>query len=80
VDAEFCGSATGQSIPRGTSNDYLIGMIERDERTAAAAIEAIGRSGPSEEMRARVEAAMHKAGNPRLQQALREHLTSAERG
>jgi hypothetical protein len=54
-------------------------MIERGERTAAAAIEAIGRSGPPEEMQARVEAAMRKAENPGLEQALREHLTNAER-
>jgi hypothetical protein len=54
--------------------DYLTGMIERDERRAAAAIEAVGRAGPSEETRTRVEAAVRKAGNPRLEQAMREHL------
>jgi hypothetical protein len=59
-------------LPEGL--DYLIGMIERDERRAAAAIEAIGRAGPSDEMRARIEAAVRKSGNPRLEQALREQL------
>ena len=59
-------------LPEGL--DYLIGMIERDERKAAAAIEAIGRAGPSEETRARLEAAVRKSGNPRLELAMREHL------
>jgi len=54
--------------------DYLAGMIERDERRASAAIEAIGRAGPSDETRARIEASVGKAGNPRLETALREHL------
>lgn len=54
--------------------DYIIGMIERDERRAAAAIEAIGRAGPSDETRARIETAVRKSGNPRLEQAMREHL------
>jgi HEAT repeat protein len=58
----------------GEAMDYLTSMIERDQRRAAAAIEAVGRAGPSEEMRARVEAAVRKAGNPRLEQAVREHL------
>jgi len=56
------------------SLDYLAGLIERDERRAAAAIEAIGRAGPSDEMRARIEAAVRKSGNPRLAAAMREHL------
>jgi len=63
-------------LPEGL--DYLLGLIERDERRAAAAIEAIGRAGPSEETRARVEAAVRKSGNPRLEQALREHLANTE--
>ncbi len=54
--------------------DYLTGIVERDERKAAAAIEAIGRAGPPEETRARIEAAARKSGNPRLEQAVREHL------
>jgi hypothetical protein len=59
--------------------DYLTGLIERDERRAAAAIEAIGRAGPSDETRARIEAAVRKSGNPRLEQAMREHFQK-ERG
>jgi HEAT repeat protein len=54
--------------------DYLAGLIERDERRAAAAVEAIGRAGPSDETHVRIEAAVRKSGNPRLEQALREHL------
>lgn len=56
--------------------EYLAGLIERDERRALAAIEAIGRAGPSDDMRTRVEAAARKSGNPRLQSALREHFKS----
>jgi len=54
--------------------DYLISIIERDEREAPSAIEAIGRASPSEEARHRVEEAVRKAGSPRLERALREHL------
>lgn len=56
--------------------DYLAGLIERDERRAAAAIEAIGRAGPSDETRVRIEAAVRKSGNPRLEQAMREHMVA----
>lgn len=54
--------------------DYLVAMIERDEREAPAAIEAIGRAAPSDETRTRVEKAVRKASSPRLEQALRKHL------
>lgn len=54
--------------------DFLIAMIARDTREAPAAIEAIGRSSPPDEWRARVQAAVEQAGSLRLTQALRQHL------
>jgi len=54
--------------------DYLIAIVARDAREASAAIEAIGRSAPSAELRARVRQAVLKAGSPRLEQAMRQHL------
>jgi hypothetical protein len=54
--------------------DFLISLVERDAHEAAAAIEAIGRIAPSEEIRARVEQAVAQADSPRLRQAFREHL------
>jgi HEAT repeat protein len=56
--------------------EYLVGIIARDEREAAAAIEAIARTAPNDEMRARVEQAVRKAENPRLEAALRRHFGS----
>jgi HEAT repeat protein len=55
--------------------DFLIAMIARDAREAPAAIEAIGRSAPPDEWRARVQAAAEQVGSPRLMQAVREHLS-----
>jgi HEAT repeat protein len=54
--------------------DYLIAIVARDAREASAAIEAIGRSAPSAELHARVKQAVQKAGSPRLEQAMRQHL------
>jgi hypothetical protein len=54
--------------------DFLLVLIERDAREAAAAIEAIGRIAPNPELRARVVQAVAQAGSPRLEQALRQHL------
>lgn len=54
--------------------DYLIAMIERDEREAPSAIEAIGRTAPNDETRDRVEQAVRKLGSQRLIHAFREHL------
>ena len=54
--------------------DFLISMIEQDGREASAAIEAIGRSVPNDEIRARVKQAVDQAGSPRLHQAFRQHL------
>ena len=54
--------------------DFLLALIARDAREAPAAIEAIGRTAPNAELRARVEKAVDQAGSPRLQQAFRQHL------
>jgi hypothetical protein len=54
--------------------EYLIGIVESDEFRSASAIEAIGRTAPSAETRARVEQAVAKTGSRRLEQALRQHL------
>jgi hypothetical protein len=56
--------------------DYLIAIVARDAREASAAIEAIGRSAPNAEMHARVQQAVLKAGSPRLEQAMRQHLSA----
>jgi hypothetical protein len=54
--------------------DFLVALIARDAREAPAAIEAIGRTAPNAELRARVEKAVKQAGSPRLQQAFRQHF------
>jgi hypothetical protein len=54
--------------------DHLFAIIARDAREAPAAIEAIGRTAPNAELRARVEQAIEKADSPRLRQAFRQHL------
>jgi hypothetical protein len=54
--------------------EFLLGLIESEAREAGTAIEAIARSGPSPDVRSRVEAAARATGSPRLLKALREHL------
>jgi hypothetical protein len=54
--------------------DYLVSIIESGAREAPVAIEAIGRAGPSDESRARVEQAVQKEGSQRLAKAFSEHL------
>jgi hypothetical protein len=54
--------------------DFLIATIARGAREAPEAIEAIGRTAPSAELRARVEQAVEEADSVRLRQALREHF------
>jgi len=54
--------------------DFLVALIARDAREASAAIEAISRTAPNAELRARVEKAVEQAGSPRLQQAFRQHF------
>lgn len=57
--------------------DFLLDLIARDTREASLAIEAIARSSPSDELRARVEQAIEQADSPRLQKAYQEHLGSS---
>jgi HEAT repeat protein len=54
--------------------DFLLAMITRDAREAPGAIEAMGRTAPSAELRARVEQAVEQADSMKLRQALRQHL------
>ena len=54
--------------------DFLIGLISNDAREAAVAIEAIGRTAPSADLRARVQRAVEQADSPRLLRAFKEHL------
>jgi hypothetical protein len=54
--------------------DFLIGMIEREEREAPVVIEALGRIEPSAELRTRMEQAVEGTGSQRLQKALGENL------
>jgi HEAT repeat protein len=54
--------------------DFLLATIASDAREAPDAIEAIARSAPSIELRARVERAVERTGSARLRQAFRQHL------
>ena len=54
--------------------DFLLTLIARDAREAPQAIEAIGRTAPNAELRARVQRAVEQTGSQRLEQALRQHL------
>jgi hypothetical protein len=51
--------------------DFLLGMIEREERDAPAAIEALSRVASGEELKARLERAVEATGSERLKKALR---------
>ncbi len=61
-------------LPEAT--DFLVAAIADDAPEAPIAIEALGRTAPSAELRARVEQAVEQADSPRLRKALREHLPS----
>ena len=54
--------------------DFLLALIARDAREAPQAIEAIGRTAPNAELRARVQRAVERTGSQRLEQARRQHL------
>ena len=60
--------------------DYLLEKIARDAREGAAAIEAIGRTSPNAELRARVWQAVEQADSARLRQAVRQHLAAEADG
>jgi len=51
--------------------DFLLGMIEREEREAPAAIEALSRVASGEELKARLERTVRATGSERLEKALR---------
>jgi hypothetical protein len=54
--------------------EFLIAKIADDSHDAPEAIEAIGRTAPSPEVRGRVERAIELAGSSRLRKALLEHF------
>jgi HEAT repeat protein len=54
--------------------DYLIAIVEQGDREAPQAIEAIGRTAPNAELRARVQRAVEQTASQRLVQALHQHL------
>jgi HEAT repeat protein len=56
------------------SLDFLLALIARDAREAPQAIEAIGRTAPNAELRARVQQVVEQTGSQRLGQAFRQHL------
>ncbi len=58
--------------------DFLVGIIEREEREAPAVIEALSRVATGEELRRRVESAVEETGSQRLLKALREHMPAAD--
>ena len=57
--------------------DFLVGLIEREEREAPRAIEALSRVATGEELRTRLVQAVEATGTPRLMSALRENLQPA---
>lgn len=56
--------------------DFLLGMIEREEREAPRAIEALSRIA-GDELKMRVELAVQNTASPRLMKALAESLASS---
>jgi hypothetical protein len=52
-------------------------MIERDDREAPAAIEALARLVPNDQLILRIEQAVQGTDSFRLKKALREHLPTA---
>lgn len=54
--------------------DFLLTLIRDEASDATAAIEAIGRTAPAPELRARLAEAVEYTGSPRLGEALRKHL------
>lgn len=58
--------------------DFLLAMIEREEREAPLAIEALARTAPPDDLRTRIAHAVQGTGSPRLQKALEEHLPPAQ--
>ncbi len=59
--------------------DFLVGMIEREEREAPGAIEALSRIASSDELKERIRKTVEETGSPRLLKAMQEYM-AAERG
>jgi hypothetical protein len=57
--------------------DFLIGIIDREEREAPRAIEALSRVSTNDELRVRLAQAVEATASPRLLKALRENLPSS---
>jgi HEAT repeat protein len=57
-----------------SATDYLIGLIEREDREAPIAIEALAKLSPNAELAGRLAKAVQDVGSPRLSKTLREHL------
>jgi HEAT repeat protein len=57
--------------------DFLVGLIEREEREAPRAIEALSRVATGEDVRTRLLQAVEATGSPRLLQTLRDSLQPA---
>jgi hypothetical protein len=56
--------------------DYLLGLIETEDRDAGKAIEALARFSSSHEVLERLSTAVEAAGSPRLRKVLGESLSS----
>ena len=57
--------------------NYLVGLIESEDRDAAAAIEALAKLAPGAELRERIVRAVEDAGSPRLRKLLEEHMPAS---
>jgi hypothetical protein len=63
-------------LPRAI--DYLIDLIEREDREAAGAIEALGKLSPGPELFARITSTLESVGSPRLAKVRREQIASGQ--
>jgi hypothetical protein len=54
--------------------DYLIELIQSEDRDAPAAIEALAKLSPGAELRDRMLQAVEETGSPRLRKLLQEHM------
>jgi hypothetical protein len=59
--------------------DFLVDLIEREEREASRAMEALCRVAGNEELRSRLVQAVEATGSPRLLKALRENLAAGQK-
>jgi HEAT repeat protein len=77
-DAWFAGALTSAIVMTRlpAAFDFLIGLVERESRYAAAALEALGRIAPSAELRERIEKAVDATGNARFRDAFQEYFSS----